>query len=70
LADLCSGQRRLFWGWMWICVCVCEYLLIWCDKTSVHEITDCSSIIPKPSPNKISQVVQILLLLDEQIWLN
>jgi hypothetical protein len=41
--DLHSGQRRLFWGWMWICVSVCEYLLIWCDKTTVHEI-DCSSI--------------------------
>jgi hypothetical protein len=34
----------LFWGWMWICVSVCEYLLIWCDKTTVHEINDCGSI--------------------------
>jgi hypothetical protein len=44
LADLHSGQRPLFWGWMWICVSVSEYLLIWCDKTTVHEIIDCSSI--------------------------
>jgi hypothetical protein len=44
LADLHSGQWRLFLGWMWICVSVSEYLLIWCDKTTVHEIIDCSSI--------------------------
>jgi hypothetical protein len=28
---------------MWICVSVCEYLVIWCDKTTVHEIIDCGS---------------------------
>jgi hypothetical protein len=44
LADLHSGQRRLFWGRMWICVSVCEYLVIWCDKTTVHEVIDCGSI--------------------------
>jgi hypothetical protein len=33
LANLHSGQQRLFWGKMWICVRVCEYLVIWCDKT-------------------------------------
>jgi hypothetical protein len=43
LSDLHSGQWRLFWGWMWICVSVFEYLLIWCDKTTVHEIIDYSS---------------------------
>jgi hypothetical protein len=32
---------------MW--TCVCEYLVIWCDKTTVHEITDCSSIKQTPS---------------------
>jgi hypothetical protein len=26
---------------------VCEYLLIWCDKTTVHKIIDCSSIAAK-----------------------
>jgi hypothetical protein len=26
-----------------MCVSVCEYLVIWCDKTTVHEIIDCSS---------------------------
>jgi hypothetical protein len=25
-------------------VSVCEYLVIWCDKTTVHEIIDSSSI--------------------------
>jgi hypothetical protein len=25
---------------MWICVSVCEYLVIWCDKTTVHELND------------------------------
>jgi hypothetical protein len=44
LADLHSRQRRLFWGRMWICVSVCEYLVIWCNNTTVHEIIDCSSI--------------------------
>jgi hypothetical protein len=44
LADLHGGQRLLFWGRMWICASVCEYLVIWCDKTTVHEIIDCSSI--------------------------
>jgi hypothetical protein len=39
-----SGQRRLFWGRMWICVSVCEYLVIWCDETTVHEIIDCTYI--------------------------
>jgi hypothetical protein len=43
LEDLHRGQRWLFWGWMWMCVSVCEYLLIWCYKTTVHEIIDCSS---------------------------
>jgi hypothetical protein len=46
LADLHSGQQRLFWGRMWICVSVCEYLVIWCYKTTVREITDCSRICP------------------------
>jgi hypothetical protein len=36
LADLHSGQPRLFWGSMWICVSACEYLVTWCDKTTVH----------------------------------
>jgi hypothetical protein len=44
LADLHSGQQQLLWGRMWICVHVCEYLVIWCNKTTVHEIIDCSSI--------------------------
>jgi hypothetical protein len=44
LADLHSGQRRLFWRRMWICVTVCEYLVIRCDKIIVHEIADCSSM--------------------------
>jgi hypothetical protein len=44
LTDLHSGQRQLFWGRMWIYVNVYEYLVIWCDKTTVHEIIDCSSI--------------------------
>jgi hypothetical protein len=35
-----SGHRWLFWGRMWICVC--EYLVIWCDNTTVHEIIDCT----------------------------
>jgi hypothetical protein len=42
LADLHSGQQQLFWGKLWICVSVYEYLVIWCDKTTVHEIIDCS----------------------------
>jgi hypothetical protein len=33
-----SGQWRLFSGRMWICASVCECLVIWCDKTTVHEI--------------------------------
>jgi hypothetical protein len=37
------GQRRLFWGPMWICVNVCEYLVIWCDKTTVYELIDCTT---------------------------
>jgi hypothetical protein len=49
LADLQGGQQRLFWGRMWICISACEYLVIWCDKTTVHEITDCSSIKQTPS---------------------
>jgi hypothetical protein len=36
-----SGQQRLFWGRMWICLSVCEYLVMWGDKTTVHEIIDC-----------------------------
>jgi hypothetical protein len=38
LADLPSVQRQLFWGRMWICVSLCEYLVIWCNRTTVHEI--------------------------------
>jgi hypothetical protein len=38
LADLHSGQ--LFFGPMWICVSVCEYRVIWCDKTTFHELND------------------------------
>jgi hypothetical protein len=38
-----SGQRQLFWGPMWICVSVCEYVAIWCDKTTVHELHDCTT---------------------------
>jgi hypothetical protein len=29
---------------MWICVSVCEYLALWCDKVTVHEIIDFSSM--------------------------
>jgi hypothetical protein len=36
-----------------MCVCVCEYLVIWCDKTTVHEIIDCSSI-------HLLQILQIM----------
>jgi hypothetical protein len=45
LADLPSGQRQLFWGPMWICVSVCEYLVIWCDKTTFHELNDSTTYI-------------------------
>jgi hypothetical protein len=38
-------ERWLFWGRMWICVSACEYLIIWCDKATVHKIIDCGSII-------------------------
>jgi hypothetical protein len=38
LTDLHSDWRRLFWQRMWICVSVCEHLVIWCNKTTVHEI--------------------------------
>jgi hypothetical protein len=31
LADLHSGQWRLFWGRMWMYVSVCVYLVIWCN---------------------------------------
>jgi hypothetical protein len=44
LADSQSGQQRLFERRMWICVSVWVYLVIWCDKTTVHEIIDCNSI--------------------------
>jgi hypothetical protein len=42
LADLQRGQWWLSWGRLWICVSVCEYLVIWCNKSTVHEILDCS----------------------------
>jgi hypothetical protein len=44
LADLHSGQQQLFGGGVWICVSLCEYLVIWCDRTTVREIIDCSSM--------------------------
>jgi hypothetical protein len=51
-----SGQWRLFWGRMWICVSVCEYLVIWCDKTTVHEIIDSSSSISTQSASRCKQM--------------
>jgi hypothetical protein len=53
LADLHSSKWQLFlchmangndFDAMWLCVRVCEHLVIRCDKTTVHEIIDCSSI--------------------------
>jgi hypothetical protein len=39
---------------MWICVSVCEYLVIWSDETTVHEIIDCSSTLVRLSEEKRS----------------
>jgi hypothetical protein len=38
---------------MWMCVSVCEYLVIRCDKTTVHEIIDrCTFIYGKENGNR------------------
>jgi hypothetical protein len=44
-------------------VCKCEYLVIWCDKTTVHEIIDCNSI----SASRSESVIQ-LVGTSETLW--
>jgi hypothetical protein len=50
LADLHSGQRRLFWGRMWKCVSVCEYLVIWCEKKT--QFTKLLTVVVHPLLNR------------------